>query len=120
MGPETELELSELEAEAQAPVKGSREDPVPEETRLSRLSPLQRYLLEIQRFKPLSPEEEFDLAVRYREEGDHSAAYRLVTAHLSLVVKIARIYARVYHNVIDLIQEGNIGLIEAVKRFDPY
>lgn len=90
------------------------------EASLSRLSPLQRYLLEIRHFEPLSPEEEFELAVRYREEGDHAAAYRLVTANLSLVVKIARIYSRVYRNVIDLIQEGNIGLIEAVKRFDPY
>ena len=90
------------------------------ETRISRLSPLQRYLLEIRQFKALSPEEEHDLAVRYREEGDQSAAYRLVTSNLSLVVKIARIYSRVYSNVIDLIQEGNIGLIEAVKRFDPY
>lgn len=90
------------------------------ETSLSRLSPLQRYLLEIRRFKPLTAEEEFELAVRYREDGDHAAAYRLVTANLSLVVKIARIYARVYHSIIDLIQEGNIGLIEAVKRFDPH
>jgi RNA polymerase sigma-32 factor len=90
------------------------------ETSLYRLSPLQRYLLEIRRFKPLTAEEEFELAVRYREDGDHAAAYRLVTANLSLVVKIARIYARVYHSIIDLIQEGNIGLIEAVKRFDPY
>jgi len=91
-----------------------------EEKSLSILTPLQRYLAEISRFKPLTSEEEFELAVRYREEGDQVAAYRLVTANLALVVKIARIYSRVYHNVIDLIQEGNIGLIEAVKRFDPY
>ncbi len=90
------------------------------ETRISKLSPLQRYLLEIRQFKTLSSEEEHALAVQYREEGDQSAAYRLVTANLSLVVKIARIYSRVYHNVIDLVQEGNIGLIEAVKRFDPH
>jgi RNA polymerase sigma-32 factor len=91
-----------------------------EQKSLSVLSPLQRYLAEISRFKSLSTEEEFELAVRYREEGDQAAAYRLVTANLALVVKIARIYNRVYNNVIDLIQEGNIGLIEAVKRFDPY
>ena len=91
-----------------------------EEKSLSILSPLQRYLAEIRRFKALTSEEEHELAVRYREEGDQAAAYRLVTANLALVVKIARIYNRVYHNVIDLIQEGNIGLIEAVKRFDPY
>ncbi|GAB4250544.1 MAG: RNA polymerase factor sigma-32 [Acidobacteriota bacterium] len=90
------------------------------ETRPVPLSPLQRYLAEIRRFKPLTPEEEFELAVRYREEGDLEAARRLITSNLILVVKIARLYARVYHNVIDLIQEGNLGLIEAVKRFDPY
>ncbi|MGW8178561.1 MAG: sigma-70 family RNA polymerase sigma factor, partial [bacterium] len=87
---------------------------------LSVLSPLQKYLAEISRFKSLSSEEEHELAVRYREEGDLAAAYTLITANLSLVVKIARIYNRVYQNVVDLIQEGNIGLIEAVKRFDPY
>lgn len=87
---------------------------------LATLSPLQRYLNEIRHYKPLSAEEEHELAVRYQEEGDQQAAYRLVTANLSLVVKIARMYSRVYHRLIDLIQEGNIGLIEAVKRFDPH
>ena len=90
------------------------------QTGLTRLTPLQQYLAEIRQFKPLSADEEHRLAVRYREHGDQAAGYRLVTANLGLVVKIARIYARAYHNVIDLIQEGNIGLIEAVKRFDPY
>ncbi len=123
--PEPELDEVELEpalaAEAVEEVQPEHLELVPlGETSLSRLTPLQRYLLEIREFKPLTAEEEFELAVRYREQGDHEAAYRLVTANLSLVVKIARIYSRVYHNVIDLIQEGNIGLIEAVKRFDPY
>ncbi len=90
------------------------------QTGLTRLTPLQQYLAEIRQFKPLSAAEEHRLAVRYREHGDQAAGYRLVTANLGLVVKVARIYARAYHNVIDLIQEGNIGLIEAVKRFDPY
>ncbi|HOM98956.1 MAG TPA: RNA polymerase factor sigma-32 [Acidobacteriota bacterium] len=114
---ETDEELRETDAGAEV------EDhllAVQEETRPVPLTPLQRYLAEIRRFKPLSAEEEYELAVRYREEGDQQAAWRLVTANLSLVVKIARLYARVYHNVIDLIQEGNLGLIEAVKRFDPY
>jgi RNA polymerase sigma-32 factor len=91
-----------------------------EDQSLAPLNPLQRYLLELRQFKPLSAEEEHELAVRYRDEGDEAAAYQLITANLSLVVKIARLYNRVYHNVIDLIQEGNIGLIEAVARFDPY
>jgi RNA polymerase sigma-32 factor len=106
--------------EKKVPPEKWDEEMIREEKSLSILTPLQRYLAEISRFKPLTSEEEFELAVRYREEGDQVAAYRLVTANLALVVKIARIYSRVYHNVIDLIQEGNIGLIEAVKRFDPY
>ena len=112
--------LSEEKPSAEAPVEPEEVEPSAQGTGLSVLSPLQRYLAEIRRFKPLTTEEEFELAVRYRDEGDQAAAYRLVTANLSLVVKIARIYNRVYHNVVDLIQEGNIGLIEAVKRFDPY
>lgn len=103
------------------PLFGKKTDTLPLEdtSGLARLNPLQRYLLEISQYEPLSAEEEYELAVRYREEGDAQAAYRLVTANLRLVVKIARLYNRVYHNAIDLIQEGNIGLIEAVKRFDP-
>lgn len=93
--------------------------PIDDKTELARLDPLRRYLLEISRFKPLSPEEEKELVRRYRDDGDQRAAYELVTSNLQLVVKIARLYSRVYQNVIDLIQEGNIGLIEAVKRFDP-
>jgi RNA polymerase sigma-32 factor len=95
--------------------------PVPlKEKSLSVLTPLQHYLHEISQFRTLSAEEEYDLAVRLREEDDQDAGMRLITSNLSLVVKIARIYSRIYHNVIDLIQEGNIGLMEAVKRFDPY
>ncbi|HSR69433.1 MAG TPA: RNA polymerase factor sigma-32 [Acidobacteriota bacterium] len=96
--------------------------PVPVSTgtaQLAKLDPLRKYLLEISRFQPLSAEEERDLAMRYREEDDEYAAMRLVTANLRLVVKIAMMYKRVYSNVLDLIQEGNIGLMEAVKRFDP-
>ncbi len=87
---------------------------------LTRLDPFQRYLLEIKHFKSLSAEEEHDLAVKYQETGDERFAYRIITANLSLVVRIARIYNRAYSNIIDLIQEGNIGLMEAVRRFDPY
>ncbi len=89
-------------------------------TSLARLDPLRRYLAEIRRFEPLDAEEEKELALRYREEGDQKAAYRLITANLHLVVKVAMLYNRVYSNALDLIQEGNIGLLEAVKRFDPF
>jgi len=82
---------------------------------------LQAYLAEIRRIPLLKPEEEHSLAVRYRETGDMKAAYRLITANLRLVVKIALEYQRQWMlNLLDLIQEGNIGLMQAVKNFDPY
>jgi RNA polymerase sigma-32 factor len=81
---------------------------------------LQRYLAEIRRYPLLSREEEHRLAVRYREEGDLDAAYKLVTGNLRLVVLIAREYQRAFRNLLDLVQEGNVGLMEAVKNFDPY
>lgn len=82
--------------------------------------PLQRYLAEIRRFPLLSREEEHRLAVEYKEFGNVEAAYKLVTANLRLVVMIAREYQRAFKNILDLIQEGNMGLMEAVKNFDPY
>jgi RNA polymerase sigma-32 factor len=82
--------------------------------------PLQRYLSEIRRFHILSREEEHELAVQYKEYGNVEAAYKLVTANLRLVVMIAREYQKSFRNLLDLIQEGNMGLMEAVKNFDPY
>ena len=82
--------------------------------------PLQRYLAEIRRFSILSREEEHRLAVEYKEYGNIEAAYKLVTANLRLVVMIAREYQRAFKNILDLVQEGNMGLMEAVKNFDPY
>ncbi|HZP43162.1 MAG TPA: RNA polymerase factor sigma-32 [Candidatus Binatia bacterium] len=81
---------------------------------------LQRYLAEIRRIPILSREEEHDLAVQWHEQGDRPAAWRLVTANLRLVVMIAREYQRAFHVLLDLVQEGNVGLLEAVKNFDPY
>ncbi|HTD27386.1 MAG TPA: sigma-70 family RNA polymerase sigma factor, partial [Candidatus Elarobacter sp.] len=81
---------------------------------------LQRYLSEIRRIPLLSREEEHELAVRWHEHEDRQAAWRLVTANLRLVVMIAREYQRAFHNLLDLVQEGNVGLLEAVKNFDPY
>jgi len=101
--------------------EGSPEgEPEAASTALARYDPLQRYLSEIRRHALLSREEEHELAVRYRETKDIEAAYRLVTANLRLVVMIAREYQRAFRNLLDLIQEGNIGLMEAVKNFDPY
>lgn len=82
--------------------------------------PLKRYLAEIRRYPLLSREEEHKLAVDYKEYGNVDAAFRLVTSNLRLVVMIAREYQRAFSNLLDLVQEGNIGLMEAVKNFDPY
>ena len=82
--------------------------------------PVQRYLAEIRRIPVLSREEEHALAVRWREHGDRQAAWQLVQANLRLVVIIAREYQRAVHNLLDLVQEGSVGLLEAVKQFDPY
>jgi len=78
------------------------------------------YLKEVRRYPLLTAEEEREYAVRYQESGDKEAAERLVTANLRLVIKIAFQYHRQWANVLDLIQEGNVGLVEALKRFDPY
>jgi RNA polymerase sigma-32 factor len=87
---------------------------------LARLDPLQMYMREVQQHPLLTPDEEKALAVRYTETGDLAAARRLVTANLRLVVKIAYEYRRAYRNMMDLVQEGNIGLMQAVKKYDPY
>src|ERR1700732_1413348 len=73
--------------------------------------PLQRYLAEIRRFPLLSREEEHKLAVDYKEYGNLEAAYKLVTGNLRLVVMIAREYQKAFKNLLDLIQEGNMGLM---------
>jgi RNA polymerase sigma-32 factor len=87
---------------------------------LSRSDPLQAYLREVQRHKLLTPDEEKDLTRHYATTQDVQTAARLVTANLRLVVKLAYEYRRAYKNIMDLIQEGNIGLMQAVKRYDPY
>jgi RNA polymerase sigma-32 factor len=81
--------------------------------------PLSRYLAEIRRFPLLTREEETVIAKRYAQFHHADDAYRLVTANLRLVVKIANEFARATRNLLDLIQEGNIGLMEAVKHFNP-
>ncbi|UQA63679.1 RNA polymerase factor sigma-32 [Polyangium aurulentum] len=94
--------------------------PAAGDTALSRTDPLQAYLREVQRHQLLTPEEEQKLTRHYVETQDVKTAARLVTANLRLVVKLAYEYRRAYKNIMDLIQEGNIGLMQAVKRYDPY
>jgi RNA polymerase sigma-32 factor len=78
------------------------------------------YLAQIRHYPVLTREEEHELAVRYFEGADKEAGYKLITSNLKLVVMIAREYQRAFHNLLDLVQEGNVGLLEAVRNFDPY
>jgi RNA polymerase sigma-32 factor len=82
--------------------------------------PLRRYLAEVRQHAYLSREEEHHLAVAYHELGDLDAAQRLVLANLRLVVRLAFEYKKTPISILDLIQEGNLGLMAAVKKFDPY
>ena len=81
---------------------------------------LSLYFREVSRFELLTPEEEFETARRWFDDGDLAAAHRLVTANLRFVVKIANEYRRYGLRMLDLIQEGNVGLMRAVHKFDPY
>src|SRR5687767_9474097 len=80
---------------------------------------LSRYLDEIRRFPMLEPGEEYMLAKRWREHGDREAAHRLVTSHLRLVAKIAMGYRGYGLPISEVVSEGNVGLMQAVKRFEP-
>ena len=82
-------------------------------------SGLTRYLEEIRRFPMLEPQEEFMLAKRWREHGDRDAAHKLVTSHLRLVAKIAMGYRGYGLPISEVMSEGNVGLMQAVKRFEP-
>jgi RNA polymerase sigma-32 factor len=80
---------------------------------------LTRYLEEIRRFPMLEPQQEYMLAKRWREHGDPTAAHKLVTSHLRLVAKIAMGYRGYGLPISEVISEGNVGLMQAVKRFEP-
>lgn len=87
---------------------------------VSQASALTAYMSQLRHHAPITREEEHELAVKWVEEGDVDAAKQLVLANLRLVVKISMEYRRAWTNTLDLIQEGNVGLMEAVQRFDPY
>jgi RNA polymerase sigma-32 factor len=87
---------------------------------ITRFDPMAAYLREVQRHPLLTPEQTHELAIRFIQSQDPAAAAQLVTSNLRLVVKIAYEYRRAYKNIMDLVQEGNIGLMQAVKRYDPY
>ena len=97
--------------------------PAPSTTRLPAVGTrdsLHMYLREVSRFPLLKPDEEHELALRVRDHNDPDAAFRLVSSHLRLVVRIAMDFQRRWmQNVLDLVQEGNVGLMRAVNKFDP-
>ncbi|OPY67231.1 MAG: RNA polymerase sigma factor RpoH [Syntrophorhabdaceae bacterium PtaU1.Bin034] len=100
-----------------------RKEPVvkePEENVPVPFDPLKKYLSEISRHSVLSREEELEIAERAHRYKDTAASQKLVTSNLRLVVKIALEYYNTYLNILDLIQEGNVGLVHAVKKYNPY
>ena len=112
--PMTDEDSPEIdEKKSLLPVKGERKA-------LATLDPLTAYLNEIRMYSELSPQEEFELASGYKKEADPALAYRLITANLGLVVRIAMTFRREWQTMMDLIQEGNVGLMKAVKNFDPF
>jgi len=113
---------SDSEPTEQAPPDAGSWLPAPATTdrAVEPVDALTQYMAQLRSYPPISREEEHELAVKWVEEGDLEAARRLVVANLRLVVKIAMEYRRAWTNVLDLIQDGNIGLMEAVQRYDPY
>ncbi len=108
-----EAELEEVSAPTAPPARRSTG------LGLAKADPLAAYMAEVTRHPLLSREEEVALATRYRDTGDVKAAYKLVASNLRLVVKLAHEYHRNPLSLLDLVQEGNIGLMQAVKKFDP-
>ncbi len=82
--------------------------------------PLKKYLSEVSRYPVLTREEELEISTRVFKDKDRAAAQKLAISNLKLVVKIALEYYNTYLNILDLIQEGNVGLLHAVKKYNPY
>ena len=109
------LETKELDQEHSSLLPAVTQD-----SSVARVDILTAYLNEIRQYENLTENEEQELAIKLRETNDSDAAYRLTTSHLMLVVRIAMTFRRQWQNMMDLIQEGNIGLLKAVKKFDPF
>jgi RNA polymerase sigma-32 factor len=120
MANDEKISLTDLSVGIDLANENEEENADSKEKALVPFDPLQRYLAEIRRFPLLSREDEHKLAVEFKEFGNIQAAYKLVTGNLRLVVMIAREYQKAFKSLLDLIQEGNMGLMEAVKNFDPY
>jgi len=113
-------EIEVLDPAKKGVINSSLLPTVAQDTSITRVDPLTKYLSEIRQYEGLTEEEERDLAIKLQETSDSNAAYRLTTSHLMLVVRIAMTFRRQWQNMMDLIQEGNIGLLKAVKNFDPF
>lgn len=112
-------DVIEIISESLAPLINDSLPALKKSTDLKVQDPLTVYLKEIARYKLLSPEQEKELTMELLRTGDIEVAKKLVLANLRLVVKIALEYKNAYKNVMDLIQEGNIGLMKAVSKYDP-
>ena len=110
-----ELDLKELDQEHSSLLPAVAQD-----SSVARIDPLTAYLNEIRQYENLTENEEHELAIKLQKSNDSDAAYRLTTSHLMLVVRIAMTFRRQWQNMMDLIQEGNVGLLKAVKNFDPF
>jgi RNA polymerase sigma-32 factor len=108
---------SDLDVAADNDISG---DTAPERSRLNARSALASYLWEVRRYPLLSREDEHELAVLFAKTGDSALAARLINANLRLVVKLALEYRAARGNLLDLVQEGNVGLIVAVQKYDPH
>ena len=117
-----EPEIYSAEPENPLEIEAVSKDPLAKylSGKIERLTPLQIYLAEARRHPILTREQELELAKRFREKGDYKSAQGLITSNLRLVVKIALEYQRHWTELLDLIQEGNLGLVQAVRKFDPY
>ena len=115
VNPDEILETKELDQEHSSLLPAVTQD-----SSVAQVDILTAYLNEIRQYKNLTENEEQELAIKLRETNDSGAAYRLTTSHLMLVVRIAMTFRRQWQNMMDLIQEGNIGLLKAVKKFDPF
>jgi DNA-directed RNA polymerase sigma subunit (sigma70/sigma32) len=119
MGWEADNFVSKLVRQVKLPVMGGDHGRMASaDWNVTAKSGLSCYLWKIQRFPMMEPHEEYVLAKRWREHGDHKAAHKLVNSHLRLVAKVARGYRGYGLPISDLISEGNVGLIGAIQRFE--
>jgi len=113
-------ELDEIQASAElSPLPGQEASPRPDTTAVVPVTALQQYLAEVRRYPYLTKEEELQLFQEYHTHGSREAAVRLIMANLRVSVSIAAEYLHTGADHMDLIQEGNVGLMHAIKKFDP-